>query len=61
MLTPLSILSLDQGPRWTDAPATRTASRRARLRHRLAPLGHAALAAFAAARRFALRRGLRAG
>jgi hypothetical protein len=61
MLTPLSILSLDQGPMWTEAAAARTTSRLARLRHRLAPLGHAALAALAAARRFALRRGLRAG
>jgi hypothetical protein len=61
MLTPLSILSPDQGPKWTATPATGVTSCRARLRSSLATLGHVALNAFAAARRFALRRGLRAG
>jgi hypothetical protein len=61
MLTPLSIISLNQGPRWTATPATGATSRRARLRSSLATLGHVALTAVAAARSFALRRVLRAG
>ena len=61
MLTPLSILSLDQGPEWTEAAASPTPTRPTTLRRGLAPVGRIALAAFAAARRFALRRGLRAG
>jgi hypothetical protein len=60
MITPLSILSLDQGPKWTEPPAAPATARPARPRRSLALLRHVSTAAIAAARRFALRRGRRA-
>jgi hypothetical protein len=61
MITPLSILSLDQGPKWTEPPAAPATARPAKPSRSLALLRPISTAAIAAARRFALRHGQRAG